>query len=236
MGQLQIEPPPERIHGDVLYAMDPDELVVIDLDQGRDRATELVVDSGSSFELFAGAIAIVSSLIGLAGYGTYVMASLATVAVGFALLAQGATIAARWQRATHIAGSERSEALGISTELFGGLAGIVLGVAAIFGVIPLTLLAVAAMVIGGALLLGGPTEPVFVGDGPRSPGRVTRDLVRSSSGVMVMAGLSSLVLGLVAVIAGGPVLTLVSVAMLVLGAALMLAGGTLVAVLARRFG
>ena len=150
--------------------------------------------------------------------------------------AQGATIAARWQRATHIPGSERSEALGISTELFGGLIGIVLGVIAILGVMPLTLLAVAAMTVGGALLLGGPTQPVLADQPPRSRARVTRDLVRSSSGVMVMAGLTSLVLGLVAVIAGGPVLTLVLVANLVLGIALLLAGGSLVAVLARRFG
>jgi hypothetical protein len=234
MGQLQTEPPPERIHGDVLYTLDPDELLVIDLDQGRDRPTELVVDSGSAFELFAGAIAVVASIIALWGY-SYVMAALATVAVGFALLAQGATIAARWERATHIAESERLEVFGITTELFGGLVGIVLGVAAIFGAMPMTLLSVASMVIGGALLLGGPTQPVLAKD-DRSRARVTRDLVRSSSGVMVMAGLSALVLGLVAVIAGGPVLTLVSVAMMLLGAALVLAGGSLVAVLARRFG
>ncbi len=62
-------------------------------------------------------------------------------------------------RGSHIAGSERTEAVGIGTEVFGGLAVIALGVLALFGVSPLTLLPVAALVLGVALLLGGPAQP-----------------------------------------------------------------------------
>jgi len=235
MAQLQSEEPrpDERIPGDVLYCADSTELVDQHLE--RERSAELIVDSGSAFELFGG-IAIVVAIIGLSGYGMTTMAALATTAVGFALLAQGATIAARWQRAAHIADSERTEALGISTELFGGLCGITLGVIAMFDTMPRVLLPVASMVLGAALLLGGPAQPTLADDGGRSRGRVTRDLVRSSSGVMVMAGLAALVLGLVAMVAGGPIITLTAISMLVLGAALVLCGGSLVAVLARRFG
>jgi len=203
-----------------------------------DRATQIAIASGSSFELFAGAIAGIVAVIGIAGYFPHYMAATAVIAVGLALLAQGGTMAARWQNAVHIAGSEKTEAVGIGTEVFGGLAGIVLGVLALFGVAPTFLLPAAALVIGAAMLLGGPAQPQIAEAAPASSARrwhVTRDAVRTSSGVMVMAGVAAVVLGILAVAANGPVILLTLIAMLCVAAALVLAGGALTARFARRF-
>ncbi len=197
--------------------------------EGTERVQRMVMRSGSSFELFASAIAIVLAIVGLVGYLPLYVAGIATIAVGLALLAQGSTIAARWQDAHHIAERERLDKLGMSTEMFGGLAAIVLGILALLGVASLTLLAVAAIVLGVSLLLGGGAQPEIAEDDTPKRWHVTRDAVRASSGVMVMGGLSSLVLGVIAVAADAPVLPLALTALLCVAAALMLAGGSLLA-------
>jgi len=102
----------------------------------EERATQSAIASGSSFELFAGIVGAIVAIVGIANYFPFYMAATATIAIGFALLAQGGTLAARWQNAEHIASTERKEALGIGTEVIGGFAGIALGVLALFGVFP----------------------------------------------------------------------------------------------------
>lgn len=224
----------ERSNGPATDAYRANEPVVT----RNDRATQVAIASGSSFELLTGLIAAVVTIIGLVGYYPLYMAAIATIAVGFALLAQGGTMAARWQHAVHIAGTERAEAVGIGTEVLGGLAGIVLGVLALFGVEPLTLLPIAALVLGGSLLLGGPAQPHIAEAAPASSPRrwhVTRDAVRTSSGVMVMAGIAAIVLGVLALTESAPILTLSLVAFLCVAGALVLAGGALTARFARRF-
>ena len=205
---------------------------------GEDRMTAMVIEGGSSFELLAGVLAIVVAIAGLAGASPMYMAAIATIAVGFALLVQGSTILARWREAVHIPGTERAERLGLSTEMLGGLAAIVLGILVLAGVSPLTLLPVSALVVGVALLLGGPAQPEIAEAAPAaSPRRwhVTRNAVRTSAGVMVMAGLASVVLGVLALIDSGPIVGLALVAMLCTATALVMAGGTLAARFARRF-
>ena len=216
----------------VIHADDPP-------DEPRvDQGTQVAIASGSSFELFAGLIGAALAVMGLTGAFPLYMAAVGTIAVGFALLAQGGTLAARWENAVHIEGSERTEAVGIGTEVFGGLAAITLGGLALFGVAPLVLLPVAAAVLGLALLFGGPAQPQIAEvapSGSRHRWRVTRDAVRTSGGIMVMAGLASIVLGVLALTASAPVLTLTLIALLGVAAALVLAGGALTARFARRF-
>jgi len=194
----------------------------------EERASALSIASGGALELAAGAIGIVVAIVAIVGFYPPVLASVATIAVSFALLAQGSTIAARWQHAIHIAGSETSEAVGISTEVFGGLAGLTLGVLALVEVQPHQLLPAAAIVLGASMLLGGPAQPEF------AQGHVTRRATRTSGGVMVMAGLGAIALGILGLIEGGPVFLLEAVAMLCVGAALVLAGGALAARFAAR--
>lgn len=203
--------------------------------EGTDRMQRMVIKSGSSFELFAAAIAIVLAIVGLAGNLPLQVAGIATIAVGLALLAQGSTLAARWQEAHRIAGRERLDRLGMSTEVFGGFAAIVLGILALLGVASETLLAIAAIVLGVALLLGGGAQPELVEDDTPKRWHVTRDAVRASSGVMVMGGLSSLVLGVIAVAVESPAVPLVLTSLLCVAAALLLAGGSFLARFRDRF-
>lgn len=240
MGTLRSDPDPastprDDYVGHVIYSdryIDRD--TPLPFDERRASAAEMT--SGSGFELFAATLALVLAVLGLAGLAPVQMAAMGLIGVGFALLAQGGTLATRWRTATHIPATERTERVGIGTEMVGGFAGIVIGVLAVIGVSPLVLLPAGALVLGASLLLGGPAQPALAEDDARSDRRwhVTRDAVRASGGVMVMAGVAALVLGILA-FAGGPVVTLSLVAVLCVAAGLITAGGALIARIARRF-
>lgn len=199
----------------------------------EERTSVLGVDTGWTIELVAGAFGGAVAIAAIAGVAPLWLAAIATIAVSLALLAQGSTIAARWQHAEHIAGSEQTEAVGISTEVFGGLAGFALGTLALIDVEPAVLLPAAAIVIGASLVLGGPAQPELAdGRGPSTSSarwRVTRRGSRTSGGAMVMAGLAAITLGVLPLAAGGPVFLMCAIAMLCVGAALVLAGVTLFA-------
>ncbi|MDB4963527.1 MAG: hypothetical protein JWP01_3526 [Myxococcales bacterium] len=219
----------------------PDAISKLSIDRPSDEeyAARIAMATGSSYELFTGLLGVVLSVIGLSGTHPAAMAAMATIAVGLSLLAQGLTIAARWQAALKIEGRERIDVLGISTEMFGGLAAIILGVLALLGVLEAQLLSAAAIVLGFSLLLGGPAQPEVSEETPEHlPTRlhVTRDIVRASSGVMVMGGLAAIVLGLLAATGLGPVIGCVLASLLCVAVSLMLAGGSLFARFSRRFG
>jgi hypothetical protein len=199
---------------------------------------------GSTFELSGALLGVLFAIVGLVGGARFHMATFGTIAVGFALLAHGSTMAARWSHADRFSrpaapdrpnrqARERTEAVGIATEVLGGLAAITLGVVAASEVRPLVVLPVAMLVLGVALLLGGPTQPAL------APARVrrwtaARDLVRAGSGVMAMSGLAAIVLGVFALL-GGPILKLTLIAVLCIAGALLVAGGALPGRIARRF-
>jgi len=193
---------------------------------GRERRDEQgtaeTIAGGASFETLAGAAALVLAIIGLAGYLTSYMAAISTIAIGAALLAYGGSLVARWKDLARGDAHRREDVMaegGLGTEAFGGAAGIVLGILALARVAPLVVLPVAAIVVGAALLVGGSVE---------------RATIRASGGGMVMAGLGAVVLGIIALVAGGPQLTLTLIAMLAIGGAMVLSGGALAAIFARR--
>jgi hypothetical protein len=216
--------------GDVLYRAEG----FHDPPTDQERAAQDSIASGSSFELFCGVVAAVVAVIGVSGYYPIYMAAVATIAIGFALIAQGGTLAARWQ-APHK--TEPAEAIGIGTEVIGGFAGIALGAMVLLGVSPWVLLPVAIIVVGAALLFGGPAEPQLADAAPRArqPFRVTRDTLRTASSVMVMGGLAGIVLGILALTLDGYTLVLANIGALCVAGALVVAGGAVAARFGRRF-
>ena len=207
-----------------------------------DRKTVRIFAGGSSIETLGGLAAAVLAVIGVAGYNPIVMLGTACIATGVALLAHGGSIAARWRQVLErLEGDQydRSELIGgIGTEVFGGAVGLVLGIVALAHVRPLVLLPVAAIVFGGSLLLGGAAQPELEELVPEYDARYrryTRDAIQASGGVMVMVGIAAAVLGILALLAVGPIITLTLVGMLCIGAALLMAGGALTARFARRF-
>lgn len=207
----------------------------------EEKVTTTALTSGSSLEVIGGAGAVVLAIIGLAGYLSTYMAPIATIAIGGALLAHGAAVTARWTDTMRRAIAARSERLeltgGIGSEIFGGMCGIVLGILALAGVSPLVLLGVAAVVFGGAILLGAPAQSDLARLAPdRDPrvGRFTYEAVEASMGTMVLVGCGAIVLGILALVHVGPALTLALVAMLAVGGALLVTGGALTTRFARR--
>jgi len=205
----------------------------------EERARQRAIKSGSEFEAFTGGLAAITAIIGLASYFPIYMGSIATIAIGFALIAQGGALASRWQNvatATIPRSVRYTESVGIGTEVLGGFAGMALGVLALLGVAPLVLLPVAAIVVGAALLFGGPAQPQLADAVPHASQRFrrTRETLRTSSSVMVTAGLAGVVLGVLGLTLGGYALVLALVAMLAVALALVVAGGVVTKNFGRR--
>jgi hypothetical protein len=195
------------------------------------RVSEVRESTDSAWALVAAAIAAVLAVLGLMQLAMLQVTAFGAIAVGFALLAHGATLATRWTRGTHLKGRDRTDVFGISVEVVGGFVVIILGVIAASEIRPLAVLPIASIALGLAALLGGPTEPVMTDAGPRW--RVTRDALRASGGLMAIAGLGAIALGALALL-GGPTLTLTLIAILCVALALIAAGTGLVARITHR--
>jgi hypothetical protein len=124
----------------------------------REETSAEVAASGSAFEAVAAVATVVLAIIGLVGGWSLVLASIAGIVLGAALLLRGAAVATRFTRLLADAPLSRlSDAElggGMSTHIVGGAAGLVLCVLAILRLGPLVLLPVAAIVFGATVLLG----------------------------------------------------------------------------------
>jgi hypothetical protein len=190
---------------------------------------------GSIVEAVGGSAALVLAILGLATVMPQTLAAVATIAIGVALLTEGASIAARYARILARSEASRVGAAelggGISAEFVAGGTGLVLGLLALLGVAPVSLTAVAAIVFGGALLLGsGATSRLGALAGEQREMQTTREVVQASSGAQVLVGLGSAVLGIVALVGVAPE-TLALVALLSVGAAIVLNGTALTALM-----
>jgi len=149
---------------------------------------------GSITEAIGSIGAVVLAIIGLAGVLPNLMASVATIIIGVAILLEGLRLPLT------------SQVRGVTTGFFAGVTGIVLGILALFGTSTQTLLAVALIVFGASLLLGG--FELSQG-GALQSGAEEIEVLGFGSGGHVLAGLGALVLGILAVIGLSPlVLTL----------------------------
>ncbi len=211
------------------------------LEDHDERITRGVIAGGSSIETLGGLVALVVTIAGFSIL-PFQMAGIAVIALGIALFAQGLAVMSRWRDAVKRFSKTRGTRPqliggGVSIEAFAGLIGIVLGIIALSGVNPLVVLPAAVTVFGGALLLGGATQPDLVFLAPeRNPkfAKLTYDAIQTSGGIMVLVGVAASVLGILGLLGVGPILTLTLVALLSIGAALLFAGGALTARLVRR--
>jgi hypothetical protein len=169
--------------------------------------------AGSSAMAAIVSLAVIAlAIVGLAGELSAPLAAIATIVVGAAILIEGGAWEAGALSFQTAAGQTRQAALKEmpSAEALGGIAGIVLGILALLGVAPATLLSVAVLVFGGTLLLSGSAFPERAWAAGPADGRF-------------LLGLSVTVLGLLAVI-GIAQLSLILVGLLVLGVAGLFGG------------
>jgi len=198
----------------------------------NDRQTTMkIVSGGSITEALAGAGTVIVAILGLAGTMSGMMAAVAAITLGVALLAQGGAAASRWSRIVHEARGrfdDRAElGGGLGAEIFGGMVGLVLGVLALLDIVPLTLLPIALLVFGGSVLLGSGVTMELGSLGSAEaydrPAQYAREATLGASGAQVLSGVGAIVLGILALIGTRP-LTLSLIGLLALGAAVLFSG------------
>lgn len=198
-----------------------------------DAVTLRTLAGGSIVEAAGGAAALVLAILGLATVLPQTLAAVATIAIGVALLAEGAAIGGRYARLVSKVEMNRTRTAelggGTSAEFVAGGAGIVLGLLALLNVVPMTLTSVAAVIYGAALLLGsGATSRLNAMASRSEEADTAGEMVHAATGAQVLVGLSSAVLGIIALVGIAPE-TLVLVALLSVGATIVLSGTALTA-------
>jgi hypothetical protein len=194
---------------------------------------------GGLIDALGGIAAAVLAIIGLTGFDPQGMAGIATIVFGAALLIQGGTILTEYSQIASLSpdgvsltslGSE-----GISAMFLVGAGGIVLGVLSLLNIAPLGLTAIAVIAYGSALLLSSSSvRQLYLMQGnlqsvmaPRSGNElIAGQMATGSTGVQLMAGLASAVLGILAVAGHSPLLLSLA-ALLLLGVTVLLTGSTL---------
>lgn len=186
---------------------------------------------GTALEVVGGGGAVVLGILGLLGVYPAAFAEIGAIGVGGGLLAHGIATAARWRDVSRRAGATNVVGFGIGGEALAGAGGAALGILALVGVLPMTLMAVSAIVLGAGVLFAAPAQPEIVGDGPNQ--RIVQ-AARAGGGIEGIAGAGAIVLGILALLSIGPTVTLTLVSMLALGGGLVLAGGALTAIFTRQ--
>lgn len=189
------------------------------------------IAAGTGSEAFVGGAAVVLAIIGLGGMEPFYMAAIATLAIGAALLIEGGVWIAN-QVETAQLGAASMESSRVTSEFLGGCAVIVLGILALVGVVPQTLLSVALLVAGASLLFGmrmfASFQTIPTGGTTEHPAwhEMAREAHVAASGAQALVALAALILGILAVVHIAP-LTLTLIGMLVLGGSMLLNGSAM---------
>ncbi|HEY8162195.1 MAG: hypothetical protein ACR650_16225 [Methylocystis sp.] len=199
---------------------------------------EGAVDTGL-VDIAGGVATIVLAICGLTGIHPPLLASIATIVFGGALVAQGGMVLS----GLSIAARDGSVGVGeiggyggsVAILLLAGLGGVILGILALLGLNPTVLTAVSVISYGGALVLSsgaGWALHVRTRESERRPGapKMTGGYPSAES-VQTIAGFTVLVLGILGLVMGpANKLSLILASLLILGAALSITGGGLGAV------
>ncbi|MDD5711847.1 MAG: hypothetical protein PHY31_03710 [Smithellaceae bacterium] len=194
-----------------------------DIHEGEKISAMRAVVTGSLGGYIFGIAAVVLSIIGLTNVFPQYLLPIAAIAVGASMLFEGSSIATRLGALMEVIGGDsrfRMDEIGIGmTSLFlGGIAGIVLGILALLGMVPQILVASSIIVFGVALVFSSgliarlndlEIECRSVSEAYRS---ITREAVSASASIQFVIGLGAAVLGILAVTGFTPqILSLVAV-------------------------
>lgn len=198
---------------------------------------------GGLVDAIGGVATIVLAVCGLAGVNPPLMVAIATIIFGAALLIQGGTMLSEYAQIIFPPGAATSsiDQFGggsLSAVFLVGAAGIVLGVLALLGINSAVLTPVAAIAFGTALVLSSNAVwHLYVLKHAAVKAELQTQLAGSeilasemasgSAGIQALAGLSAIVLGVLAVAGASNDLVLNLVALLALGSTLVLTGSTL---------
>jgi hypothetical protein len=185
-----------------------------------------IVRGGSAAEGIAGGVGIVLAILGLLNILPQTLLPIATIVLGVALLFQGGSVAYRFSKLLNETAKGRFETselgIGLTTEVIGGVAVIVLGILSIENIGVAALMPASAIVFGATLIFGsGIIARLNHLQMPKSEEyesfrEVARESVAVATGVQILLGLSALTLGIIAV-AGVHWMTLTFIALLCVG-------------------
>lgn len=196
---------------------------------------------GGVMDAIGGVATAVLAIVGLAGWHPEVLAAVATIVFGAAMLLQGGTLLSEYSQLL----MPRSGAgvMQVSTEAFGGdglaamfpvgIAGVVLGILAILDVAPFALTAISVIAFGAALMLSAQSVRKLyalqaAARRAELPSLGVREylageMASGSAGIQFLAGAAAAVLGIIAV-TGLHNMMLTLVALLVIGLTFILTG------------
>jgi hypothetical protein len=156
--------------------------------------------------LTVGVIAV--SIIGLVGLAPQLLVAIAVLALGVAFLFEGGSMMAALpdlSRETGRGGLGVDDlSIGVTAESLAGMAGCVLGVLSILNIGTATVVPAAAIIFGGALILGTGASARLNALQVRQPERhrtiqeATRRFVLGATSLQVLAGLAVITLGILA--------------------------------------
>jgi len=208
------------------------------------RTPEAAAAFGGVMDAIGGIATAVLAIIALAGWQPELLAGVATIVFGAALLVQGGTLLSEYSQVFTPAGAMQtaSDAFGgdgLAVMFPTGIAGIVLGILALLGIASYTLTAVSAIAFGAALMMSAQSvrrlyamqsevrRTSVSAYGTRE--FLAAEMAGGSAGIQFLAVLSALVLGIIAVAAGvdmrSELLTLV--ALLLVGLTNIISGSAL---------
>ncbi len=204
---------------------------------GQDASAK-IVRGGSVGEGVAGVAALILAILGLLHIIPHMLLPIATIILGIAFLLEGGAIASRFASLLNETAKGRFEtselSVGLTTELIGGLAAIILGILSLLNIAPAVLMPVAAIVFGATLLFGsGVTARLNHLREPKSDEyqafrEVAREAVGVATGVRIFLGLSTVVLGIIG-LAGGNWMVMSFVSILCVSASDVTSGTALTA-------
>jgi hypothetical protein len=200
---------------------------------GQEKTFIEEVGSGSVIEGIGGAGALVLSILGLVGVLPSVLASIAAIGIGGALLIGGGTMAARYSRLlarTQTGYVKDIIGSGMAAESLCGVAGIVLGILSLLNVGSLVLLPIASIVFGGALLMAGGAmsklSALPIGGTSPQNHLMVCDAMQAASSSETLIGVTAIVLGILALSGMNP-LQLMLISFLAVGTSVLLSGASM---------
>jgi hypothetical protein len=194
---------------------------------------------GAVVEGLAALAAVVLAILGIIGLMPLYMASIASILIGAALLAQGSAIASEYSKLlSRLSGGTFGTielGTGTTTEFVIGGAAVTLGILSLVNIHPHILLPAAVIAIGAALVLtsGATTRLNELKLEAAKAGEVAHNMARSAvssaAGAQMLAGLATIVLGIIALVMAIDVMTMTMtlVGLLVGSAALTLSASAL---------
>lgn len=198
---------------------------------------------GGLVDAIGGIATIVLAVCGLAGINPPLLAAIATIVFGVALLIQGGTMLSEYARIIFPTGVQTASidqfgGNSLSAVFLVGAGGIVLGVLSLLGINSGVLTPVATIAFGTALVLSSNAVwhlYVIKHAAMRAEAQtqmagseiLASEMASGSAGIQALAGLAAIVLGVLALAGAANDLVLNLVALLALGSTLVLTGSTL---------